>query len=75
MYYWRDGQHEVDFVVERGPQLVGIEVKSGPVRRALRGLTAFEERFEPRRTLVVGDDGVALNEFLAAPIGYWLEEQ
>lgn len=75
VHYWRDGQHEVDFVVERGPQLVGIEVKSGPFRRALRGLTAFEERFEPDQTLVVGDDGVALNEFLAAPIGYWLDEQ
>ena len=75
VYYWRDGQHEVDFVLERGPQLVGIEVKSGPIRRALRGLTAFEAQFKPHRTLVVGNDGIALNEFLAAPIGYWLEEQ
>ena len=74
-YYWRDGQHEVDFVVERGPQLVGVEVKSGPVRRALRGVTAFEERFKPHRTMVIGDDGIALNEFLAQPIGYWLDEQ
>lgn len=74
VYYWRDGQHEVDFVLQRGPRLVGIEVKSGPIRRALRGLTAFEERFEPHRTLVVGDDGIAPNEFLAAPAGYWCEE-
>ena len=28
--YWRDGAHEVDFVLSRGPNLVGIEVKSGP---------------------------------------------
>lgn len=75
VHYWRDGQHEVDFVVERGPQLVGVEVKSGSIRRARRGLTAFEERFKPRRTLVVGDGGVALNEFLAQPICYWLDEQ
>ena len=75
VYYWRDGQHEVDFVLQRGSRLVGIEVKSGPRRGALSGLETFEERFRPQRTLVVGDGGVALNEFLAAPTGYWLEEQ
>ena len=74
VYYWRDGQHEVDFVLRRGPRLVGIEVKSGPRRGSLSGLQDFAERFGPQRTLVVGEDGVPLNEFLAAPAGYWCEE-
>jgi hypothetical protein len=75
VYYWRDGQHEVDFVLRRGPRLVGIEVKSGPIRRAPRGLEAFEQRFRPQRILVVGEGGVSLNEFLAAPAGYWCEAE
>jgi predicted AAA+ superfamily ATPase len=75
VYYWRDGQHEVDFVLRRGPRLVGIEVKSGPMRRSPRGLETFEERFKPERILVVGEAGVPLNEFLAAPAGYWCEEE
>ena len=30
LYFWRDSSgHEVDFVIERGPQLVAIEAKSG----------------------------------------------
>ena len=74
LYYWRDGQHEVDFVLRRGPRLVGIEVKSGPLRRSPRGLETFAERFKPQRTLVVGEGGVPLNEFLAAPAGQWCEE-
>ena len=74
VYYWRDGQHEVDFVLRRGPRLVGIEVKSGPRRGSPRGLPIFEERFKPQRILVVGEGGVPLNEFLAAPAGYWCEE-
>ena len=74
VYYWREGQHEVDFVLRRGPRLVGIEVKSGPRRRSLSGLETFEERFKPQRILVVGEGGVPLNEFLAAPAGYWCEE-
>ncbi|MXY26437.1 MAG: ATP-binding protein [Acidobacteria bacterium] len=74
VYYWRDGLHEVDFVLKRGPRLVAIEVKSGPHRAAPRGLAMFEERFEPQRILVVGVGGIPLNEFLAAPAASWLEE-
>ena len=74
VYYWRDGLHEVDFVLKRGPRLAAIEVKSGPRRTFPRGLATFKERFEPQRTLVVGEGGIPLNEFLAAPAARWLEE-
>ena len=74
VYYWRDGQHEVDFVLRRGPRLVGIEVKSGPRRASLSGLETFAERFESQRLLVVGEGGISLNEFLAAPAGYWCDD-
>ena len=63
MYYWRDGQHEVDFVLQRGPRLVAIEVKSGPRRGSLSGLETFAERFQPQRLLLVGERGIPLNEF------------
>src|SRR3990167_10985378 len=29
VYYWRDGNNEVDFVVENNDSLIAIEVKSG----------------------------------------------
>ena len=75
LYYWREGQHEVDFVLQRGPRLVAIEVKSGPRRGSRRGLETFDEQFRPRRTLVAGEGGVPLNEFLAVPAGYWFDEE
>ncbi len=75
LYYWRDGQHEVDFVMRRGPRLVAIEVKSGPRRASPNGLRTFETRFRPQRVLLVGEGGVPLNEFLAAPAGYWIEDE
>ena len=74
LHHWRDGPHEVDFVLQRGPRVVAIEVKSGPRRGALTGLQTFEDRFRPRRSLLVGEGGVPLNEFLAAPAGQWFEE-
>ena len=67
MSYWRDGPHEVDFVLRRGPRVVGIEVKSGDGRANDRAMRAFEERFDAPRPLVVGEGGIPLNEFLSAP--------
>ena len=71
--YWRDGRHEVDFVLQRGPNTVGIEVKSGIAPAVLPGLVEFEHRFRPRRTVVAGTTGVPLDEFLSHPADHWID--
>lgn len=71
--YWRDGHQEVDFVLQRGPHTVGIEVKSGAAPADLRGLTEFERRFSPRATVVAGESGVPLHEFLSRPADHWID--
>jgi len=72
VFYWRDRNREVDFVVRAGARLLAVEVKSGRAVSALRGLAAFEEAFAPQRTLVVGGDGVTVEEFLARPVEEWI---
>ncbi len=72
LFYWRDRNREVDFVVRTDRQLVAIEVKSGRRREALPGLAAFEAAFSPTRLLLVGGDGIALEEFLARPVSHWV---
>lgn len=72
LYYWRDRNREVDFVVRRGRTLVAVEVKSGRAKDVLPGLGAFAEAFTPARTLLVGGDGIPLQEFLARPVEDWL---
>ena len=74
LYYWRDGSHEVDFVLKRGPRIIAIEVKSGTMPSTLRGIDAFKQRFRPYRSLLVGEGGIGLNEFLSVPANYWFEE-
>ena len=71
--YWRKTPHEVDFVLQRGRRLVAIEVKSGPQRRGTSGMAEFEKQYHPVRTLVVGADGIPLNEFLSEPAEHWFE--
>ncbi len=72
LYYWRDRNREVDFVVISGRQVLAIEVKCGRARDSLPGLAAFSEAYPTTRKLLVGGDGIALEEFLSRPVSYWL---
>ena len=73
--YWRDRHDEVDFVLVRGPHVVGVEVKSGSDSPAPAGVAEFERRFRPVRTVIVGDVGVPLQEFLSVPADHWFEAE
>lgn len=72
LHYWREGNREVDFVVTDRGQTVAIEVKSGRRRERLSGLGAFTAAFPSSRTLLVGADGIPLEEFLGTPVVRWL---
>jgi len=73
--YWRGSNREVDFVLEMGRRVVAIEVKSGARRPSTSGLRQFREKFAPLDTLVVGADGIPLQEFLSIPASRWFEER
>ena len=74
IHFWRDksGKHEVDFVISRGPHLVGVEVKSGNVR-SRRGLDAFKDRFPKAKTMIVGPGGIPLDIFFSRTTDEWIE--
>lgn len=74
LHYWRHGRFEVDFVLERGPHLLAIEVKSGSRPRPIKGFPVFRRHFPRARTLLVGEGGVPLPEFLSRPGEYWVEK-
>lgn len=63
LYYWREKDDEVDFVIARGEQTIAIEVKSGR-RSSNKGLAVFGSKFHPQQSIVVGTGGVPLEEFL-----------
>ena len=74
LYYWRKDSYEVDYVLQRGHRIIAIEVKSG-TKMNLSGMERFIDRFSPVKSMVVGEDGVPLNEFLTVPASYWFEEE
>ncbi len=72
VFYWRERNREVDFVVRAGRMLTAIEVKSGRTHDTLPGMAAFAEAFKPDRTLLVGGDGIPVEDFLLAPVEHWV---
>ena len=72
LFYWRDRNREVDFVVRAGRMRTAIEVKAGRSRDTLAGMAAFADAFKPDRKLLVGADGVPIEEFLSRPVGEWV---
>ncbi|WP_456370564.1 ATP-binding protein [Thermodesulfatator atlanticus] len=74
VFYWRDRQFEVDFVLQKGERLIPIEVKSGARLRKYAGIQAFKRQFPGSKSLVVGVDGVPLEEFFMMPAGQWFSQ-
>ena len=73
VFYWRERNREADFVVKAGRTLTAIEVKSGRAGEFLPGIAAFVEAFNPKRTLLVGGDGIPIDEFLLRPVEHWVK--
>ena len=73
LFYWRERNREVDFVVRAGRKLVAVEVKSGRAPAVLAGMQAFNQAFKPDRLLLVGGDGIAVDEFLQMPVENWVD--
>lgn len=62
VYYWRERSDEVDFIIVRQGEVMALEVKSG--RRGMNsGIPKFNNLFHPKRSLVIGTDGIPFEEF------------
>ncbi|UCG66649.1 MAG: hypothetical protein JSW12_06435 [Deltaproteobacteria bacterium] len=73
MYYWASRNREVDFVLRRARDLVAIEVKTGRRKASLPGIEAFSREFAVKRKLLVGKQGIPLEDFLRTPPENWLD--
>lgn len=68
LFYWREGDKEVDFVLKDGERVIAIEVKTNRDSFRRTGLDLFVHLFKPKRVLLVGDQGIPLEEFLKTPL-------
>ena len=63
VFYWREKNDEVDFILRKKGVLVAIEVKSNSEKHTT-GLDKFNELFKPHKSFIVGDGGISIEDFL-----------
>ncbi len=54
---------EIDFVIETKGKVIGLEVKSGVIKKS-SGMAAFQKQFKPKKVLLIGNAGLPWQDFL-----------
>lgn len=52
LFYWREGNFEVDYILKIGRQVFAVEVKSGR-KKSPKSLTLFKEKFPSSKTIYI----------------------
>ncbi|HXH18558.1 MAG TPA: ATP-binding protein [Chitinophagales bacterium] len=63
LYYWRDGNDEMDFVLKQGKKITALEVKTGAAKR-ISGAATFRKKFPAAKILVVEPNGLSWEQLL-----------
>jgi predicted AAA+ superfamily ATPase len=63
VYYWRNGNNEVDFVLEKRGKVIALEVKSS-LGNNTEGMKEFQKQFKPEKVLLIGMHGLPWQELL-----------
>ncbi|MBQ9678322.1 MAG: ATP-binding protein [Prevotella sp.] len=71
VFYWRERNDEVDFVLRKKETTVAIEVKSNAEKNTT-GLNSFRTLFKPQAAFIVGSGGVSAEDFLTTDLKKWL---
>lgn len=72
VYYWRENNYEVDFVVKSKGKLIAIEVKSAEKFEKLDGMEVFTKNYHPDCKILIGGNGISLELFLKTPLNDFL---
>ena len=67
VFYWRERNDEVDFILCKKGSVVAIEVKSNAEKKT-DGLAKFRQLFRPQSSFLVGDGGIEAEDFLSMDI-------
>ena len=71
VFYWRERDNEVDFIVATDDGCVAFEVKSGR-RKINGGMKDFMKAFNPQHSYIVGTGGISFENFLQSEVTDWL---
>lgn len=67
IYYWRDGNDEVDFVLKKDNKIIALEVKSGEIK-SYNGLNNFSKKYNLFKTILISKEGLNWKDFISLDV-------
>lgn len=64
IFYWKEGNKEIPFVLQKGKSLLALEIKSHRKKFIMSGIKAFGLKFNSAKKLILGHGGMPIEEFL-----------
>jgi predicted AAA+ superfamily ATPase len=64
LYYWRENGVEIDYLIEYGKQIIGVEVKIGDESIPAKTADKFTAYFPNAKLILVGKHGIPYEVFM-----------
>ncbi len=72
LYYWREGNDEVDFILKKGRQVISLEVKTN-FTKSHRGSEKFNNKYKPFKNLLISKESLSWIDFLEIDVSSLFE--
>lgn len=72
IFYWKEDNRSVDFILKMGKSIIVIDVNSAKKGKNVQGIDVFTKKFQPTKVITVGEGGIPLEEFLLSSLDKWL---
>ena len=67
LFYWRNQNEEIDFILEEGIKITAIEIKSGAEKPDYRTLSKFKDQFPGSTIMFISEsEGISWKQFLVS---------
>jgi predicted AAA+ superfamily ATPase len=73
VFYWKEENYVIDFVVQKGETILTIMVKPSKKGARSGAIEAFSKHYGAHHHLIVGADAIPVEEFLLTPLESWID--
>lgn len=63
IFYWRERNKEVDFVLKKDDRIIALEIKTGKKEATLPGIDEFSKKYDTYKKYLIGRGGLELEDF------------
>jgi len=67
IFYWRERNREVDFVLKKDDRIIALEIKTGKKEVTLPGIEEFSRKYDTHKKLLLGKGGLEFKDFFMFP--------